>query len=665
MKVLLISSGCGEWPNNGWGACENLTADFCWALQQSGVDAQVIHSSTLQKDLIEKITSWMPDIVHCEYDDHILELQMVLNRFPSIKVIITTHYAFLSQSYKLIQDGYMYRFLMTSQLAKHSGLILAPLSQEIAYVYTDIGGVPSEKMWIFPNGTRVDAIRCSEVPLYQDKAVCLGKIEDRKNQHLLQTIQSLDFIGPVCDDRFDATRVNYKGKWTRDELYEKLTDYSCLVLFSKAEAHPLVIGEALAAGCAIVCNQVAAANLPVEMPWICVVNDDMIKDSSKMEKVISNMCSIGIKHRKEIRAWAETNLDWRIRAKTYIDKWGTGLMKKPDLQLQEVVQTNVNINPLRIALVGPGIMAIPPPGWGAVEQLIWDYSCFLKKQGHTVDIINTPHRPEIIAKVGLGNYDVAHVHYDVFWDIADRLDAKVVCITSHYPYIDKQEKWKQDGYDTVFEGICSASKKGVKLFALSQKDRDMYLNVGGLHPSNVFMMPNGVNTDSFRFSELPHFQKRSVILAKVEPRKRQHLTFELDQVDYIGRGPCEHPNYRGEIEPRELLMNILTDWGTFVLLSDGENGTPLVVKEAMAAGLGCVLSQTAAYELPKNLGWVQVVPECDLSDPKKINDAIEMNRALSLPMRKQIREWVRSNWDWSGLVAQYVVNLKSCLEKCC
>ena len=44
---------------------------------------------------------------------------------------------------------------------------------------------------------------------------------------------------------------------------------------------------------------------------------------------------------------------------------------------------------MRIALIGPGIMPIPPTGWGAVEILIWDYYNELKKLGHSVMIINT------------------------------------------------------------------------------------------------------------------------------------------------------------------------------------------------------------------------------------------------------------------------------------
>lgn len=654
MKILLISSGSGTWPNDGWGACENLTADFAWALQEKGVDVFVLHTANLGTELFTKVHEWKPDLIHCEYDDHIFHLEILALHFPKIPILITTHYAFLSQPYRLIQDGYMHRFTKTSELAKEKKVQLAVLSPEIASVYSEFGSVPLENIWIFPNGTRTDKIQCSKEPLFPTKAVCVGKIEDRKNQHLLQNISCLDFVGPHCDDRFDMSRSNYKQTWTRHELYNNLTNYTCLVLISKAEAHPLVIGEALAAGCAIVCNKISSANLPTEKPWICVVDDDSLKDSSKMEKTISKMCEIGLQYREEIRQWAESNLDWRIRADTYIQKWGNSLMlqKKPAEKA------------LKIALIGPGIMPIPPTGWGAVEQLIWDYSCFLQKQGHSVDIINTSNRAEIIARVSHGNYDVAHVHYDVFWDILDQLTAKLVCITSHYPYVDKSERWAHDGYEKVFVGICKAVRNGVKLFALSKKDLDMFVLNGDVESKSAFLMPNGVNTDSFRLSEFPHFKNRSVVLAKVEPRKRQHLTFSLNHVDYIGRGPCDHANYRGEIEPRELLMNILTDWGNFVLLSDGENGTPLVVKEAMAAGLGCVLSESAAYELPKNLAWVQVVKEDDLNDPQKINDAIEINRALSFPMRKQIRKWIYENWDWDHLVSQYVVNLKSCLEKC-
>jgi hypothetical protein len=51
---------------------------------------------------------------------------------------------------------------------------------------------------------------------------------------------------------------------------------------------------------------------------------------------------------------------------------------------------------MKICLIGPGIMSIPPPGWGAVEILIWDYYQALTRLGHEVQIVNTPMTCSII-----------------------------------------------------------------------------------------------------------------------------------------------------------------------------------------------------------------------------------------------------------------------------
>ena len=71
---------------------------------------------------------------------------------------------------------------------------------------------------------------------------------------------------------------------------------------------------------------------------------------------------------------------------------------------------------MKIALVGPGIMEIPPQGWGAVESLIWDYATALGELGHEGTIINTPDRTQIIRELSEEQYDFIHVHYDVFYD---------------------------------------------------------------------------------------------------------------------------------------------------------------------------------------------------------------------------------------------------------
>ena len=37
---------------------------------------------------------------------------------------------------------------------------------------------------------------------------------------------------------------------------------------------------------------------------------------------------------------------------------------------------------MKISIIGPGIMPIPPTGWGAVEILIWDQKLALEELGH-------------------------------------------------------------------------------------------------------------------------------------------------------------------------------------------------------------------------------------------------------------------------------------------
>lgn len=58
---------------------------------------------------------------------------------------------------------------------------------------------------------------------------------------------------------------------------------------------------------------------------------------------------------------------------------------------------------MRIAQITPGVIAIPPNGWGAVEKIIWEYTKVLRNLGHQVEIIYTD-------DVRKDEWDVVHVH---------------------------------------------------------------------------------------------------------------------------------------------------------------------------------------------------------------------------------------------------------------
>ena len=69
---------------------------------------------------------------------------------------------------------------------------------------------------------------------------------------------------------------------------------------------------------------------------------------------------------------------------------------------------------MKITLVGPGIMPIPPIGWGAVEILVWDTKNALEQLGHEVQIVNTKDPTQIIREINSFRPDFVHVHYDEF-----------------------------------------------------------------------------------------------------------------------------------------------------------------------------------------------------------------------------------------------------------
>jgi glycosyltransferase involved in cell wall biosynthesis len=58
---------------------------------------------------------------------------------------------------------------------------------------------------------------------------------------------------------------------------------------------------------------------------------------------------------------------------------------------------------MKICHVTPGLISIPPNGWGAVEKIIWEYKQSLERLGHTCDI-------KYLDDVRKEDYDIVHIH---------------------------------------------------------------------------------------------------------------------------------------------------------------------------------------------------------------------------------------------------------------
>jgi len=306
---------------------------------------------------------------------------------------------------------------------------------------------------------------------------------------------------------------------------------------------------------------------------------------------------------------------------------------------------------MKVAIIGPGIMPIPPTGWGAVEILIWDQKLALESLGHQVKIINTQSPVEIIQQVNEFSPDFVHIQYDDFVEIVPYIQYPSA-ITSHFGYLEQPERWDYYGLRVVpkFSEIIP------RTFCLSPGIKKTYEEVLNFPSDKLFVTPNGVNLSNFTFAENPKYPDRSLYLAKIDYRKRQHLFQSIDSLWFAGNIADnkfnQNKNYLGEWS-KDVLYSSLTDYGNLVLLSDGE-AHPLVCLEAFASGLGVVVSEFAAANLDTSKEFITVILESKISDIEYVESEIIKNREYSVSNRKEILDYA-SQFEWSKVIEEYYI----------
>ncbi|WJZ48324.1 glycosyltransferase [Synechococcus phage DSL-LC02] len=314
---------------------------------------------------------------------------------------------------------------------------------------------------------------------------------------------------------------------------------------------------------------------------------------------------------------------------------------------------------MKITLVGPGIMTIPPTGWGAVEILIWDTKNALEKLGHEVQIVNTQNSRQIIDEINQFCPDFVHVHYDEFIGVYPYIQYPKA-ITSHFGYLEQPQMF--NGYVNVFNAFGDIKPN---IFCLSEGISRVYQIMLGISPDQLFVTPNGVNSEVFNFTESPEYPDRSIYLAKIDYRKRQHFFQSIDSLWYAGNIADQrfntNKNYLGEWSKDTLYKN-LTHYGNLVLLSDGE-AHPLVCMEALACGLGVVVSQFATANLDVSKNFIDVIPEEKIKDIEYIESVIIKNREYSVSHRKEILEYSKQ-FNWENILQNYYLpNVKKIIGK--
>jgi len=311
---------------------------------------------------------------------------------------------------------------------------------------------------------------------------------------------------------------------------------------------------------------------------------------------------------------------------------------------------------MRILLVMACWQTIPPTGHGAVEKIIWETKLDLEHRGHQVTILNK-HRKRTVAGILAKpwTYDFVHLHQDLVapvWTKLQRWFGFPLAISTHYGYAPFPQKW-QKSYQRVAEGLLGAPN----LILQSEQLRQVFVEQG--FQGKSYVLSNGLNAHNIEFRDHP--VKQALCLGRIQVRKRQtHLARLLDQTDvecdFIGPPEDEaftvnegNTHYLGEWTRKQIEHN-LTDYACHVLLSDGETMAPIVVLEALAAGLSLVVSPEASHNLDVSLPWIHVV-DIDKDDvPGIIRKAVTENSLY----RQQIRQHCLETFDYDVLMPHYL-----------
>lgn len=305
---------------------------------------------------------------------------------------------------------------------------------------------------------------------------------------------------------------------------------------------------------------------------------------------------------------------------------------------------------MKITLIGPGIMPIPPTGWGAVEILVWDTKNALEKLGHTVQIVNTKDPNKIISEINYFRPDFVHVHYDEFIGVYPYIQYPKA-ITSHFGYLERPEMF--GGYANIANAFAQIKPN---VFCLSEGIKNVYKVLMNIPEDRLFVTPNGVNTSAFRYTNSPEYADRSIYLAKIDYRKRQHMFQTIDSLWFAGNNADNRfdtsKNYLDEWD-KQTLHNQLTEYGNLVLLSDGE-AHPLVCMEALSAGLGIVVTEWGKANLDESREFITIIPEKKVDDIEYVEKKIIENRRYSLQNRESILGYSKS-FDWIQILKNYYI----------
>ena len=290
-------------PPKGWGGVEHLIWNFSQQLKKVGDEVTIINTPDLN-EIVKQANSHDFDAIHLHYD----QFANVMPHLKCKKKMITSHYPYLENP----EPQYVFLY----DLLKESQSHIVSLSDRIKDEFIR-RGIDSTNVSVLPCGIDIDLYSLDDV-VYPDRSIVVGKLEPRKRQSFLQKKGlNIDFIGNNADPSFDIDDPCYFGEQSKQDIMDNLTSYANMVLLSSGEAHPFVCLEGMSAGLGLVLSEQSTANLDLSQPFITVIPDDKLEDTSYLKEKIEENREISLGMRNQIREYCRINFDWSSIIKQY------------------------------------------------------------------------------------------------------------------------------------------------------------------------------------------------------------------------------------------------------------------------------------------------------------------------------------------------------------
>ena len=629
MKILLVGPGIMPIPPSGWGAVELLIWDHYTILKELEYDVHIINTPH-HNEIVEYVNRMNADIVHFHYDEHWVVIPQIMAKL----VLITSHYPYITDNSKWRFDNYHKIVNGFVEIAKLSNVFIGCLNTSCIATFNN-HGISCDKMFLFENSIREDTIPFCEVPEHESKIICVGKIEGRKRQYLTTNLENVYYIG-----KGSMNHTNFLGEQNRATICENISKYSGFLLLSKEENDSLAFKEALIAGLPCIVSRGVVQNIQICPELKCairVLDEDECNEPEHIKHVILEHVEYMKYKRKYIRDTSIKMFAMKNHLKKYIE--------------------NIkNLNPIRILFISTGVGAWPNDGWGACENLTYELSNELNKQGVKTMVYHESTNHSLKQTITQFKPNIVHCEYDdyVSWlfELKDQFPNIQFRFTTHYAYLTNEKYILESGYKQHFYNAIEATNRGIILYCLSNEIKDMYIKHGA-NSNNIKLFHNGSDS-SIQFNESGTIN-RAICLAKVEYRKGQHYLSDILNVDIAG--PIHNTdipilNYIGHWR-RNQIVEKLTNYKTLILLSDGEAHS-LSICEALMAGLSIVISKVASANLDISKPWIYIIDESKFNDIEYLQNTINKSIEDNYKYRNEIREYALANFSWSIIAKQYL-----------